>query len=139
MLALADTSAWGKRHLLPTDRRNWFDEAARGGALATCAAVTSELLYTARSGAEFRRLRSDLAALPSCPITSLEWDVAFDTWQLFADEGAAHHRRVKFVDCLIAAAAQSAGVAVLHYDRDFDAIAAYTGQDVQALAPLGSL
>ncbi len=32
-----------------------------------------------------------------------------------------------------------AGVVVLHYDRAYDAIAAYTGQPVRAVAPLGSL
>lgn len=37
------------------------------------------------------------------------------------------------------AAAESAGIAVLHYDEDYDCIAAITGQDVRWLAPRGSL
>jgi hypothetical protein len=42
-------------------------------------------------------------------------------------------------DLLIAAAAESAGVPVLHYDRHFELIAEVTGQPVRAIAPLGSL
>jgi predicted nucleic acid-binding protein len=50
-----------------------------------------------------------------------------------------HHRRVKHPDLLIAAAAESAGVPVLHYDRDFEAIAAVTGQPMRWIAPMGSV
>jgi predicted nucleic acid-binding protein len=42
-------------------------------------------------------------------------------------------------DLLIAAAAEAAGIPVLHYDEDYDRIAAITGQDVQWLAPRGTL
>jgi predicted nucleic acid-binding protein len=42
-------------------------------------------------------------------------------------------------DLLIAAAAELAALPVLHYDRDFEAIADVTGQPVRAIAPLGSL
>jgi predicted nucleic acid-binding protein len=50
-----------------------------------------------------------------------------------------HHRRVKHVDLLIAAAAESAGMALLHYDADFETIAAITGQPTRWIAPRGSL
>jgi predicted nucleic acid-binding protein len=40
---------------------------------------------------------------------------------------------------LIAAAAETAGLTVLHYDEDYDRIAAITGPDVRWLAPRGSL
>ena len=42
-------------------------------------------------------------------------------------------------DLLIAAAAERAELAVLHYDRHFELIAEVTGQPVRALAPLGSI
>ena len=35
--------------------------------------------------------------------------------------------------------AEAAGVAILHYDEDYDRIAAITGQPTQWLAPAGSL
>jgi predicted nucleic acid-binding protein len=42
-------------------------------------------------------------------------------------------------DLLIAAAAAAAGVAVLHYDEDYDRIAAIAGQEARWIAPRGSL
>lgn len=42
-------------------------------------------------------------------------------------------------DLLVAAAAEAAGVTVLHYDEDFDRIAAVTGQATEWSAPRGSL
>ena len=139
VLALADTSVWGKRHLLGAGVGGWFEESVRGRRIATCDQVIAELLYSARTVTEFRDTRRRLAHLPACPIGTEQWRRAFDVWELFAAEGGAHHRRVKFADCLIAAAAEAAGVAVLHYDVDYDAIAAYTQQPVRAIAPLGSL
>jgi predicted nucleic acid-binding protein len=46
---------------------------------------------------------------------------------------------VKHPDLLIAAAAEAAGVTVLHYDEDYDRIAEITGQPTCWLAPTGSL
>jgi len=40
---------------------------------------------------------------------------------------------------LIAAAAEAAGLTVLHYDEDYDRIAAVTAQGASWLAPRGSL
>jgi PIN domain len=42
--------------------------------------------------------------------------------------GGLHHRSVSIADLLIAAAAEEAGDTVLHYDEDFDRIAAITHQ-----------
>lgn len=41
-------------------------------------------------------------------------------------------------DLLIAAAAEAAGVPILHYDEDYDRIAAITGQPAEWLAPRGT-
>ena len=41
---------------------------------------------------------------------------------------AKHQRGRKIPDLLIAAAAEANGLAVLHYDADFDRIASVTGQ-----------
>jgi hypothetical protein len=42
-------------------------------------------------------------------------------------------------DLLIAATGEVYGAAVVHYDRDFDAIAAVTGQPVEWIVPPGSV
>jgi hypothetical protein len=53
--------------------------------------------------------------------------------------GGTHQRSVKHPDLPIAAAAEAADVAVLHYDEDYDRIAEITGQPTRWLAPAGSL
>jgi predicted nucleic acid-binding protein len=52
---------------------------------------------------------------------------------------AGHHRGAKPVDLVIAAAAEAAGLAVLHYDDDYDRIASVTRQPTEWVAPAGSL
>lgn len=46
---------------------------------------------------------------------------------------------MKLPDLLIAAVANRSGLIVVHYDSDFDRIAAVTGQPVRWAAPRGSL
>jgi predicted nucleic acid-binding protein len=52
---------------------------------------------------------------------------------------AAEHQRGRTVpDLLIAAAAEARNLSVLHYDADFDRIAAVTGQACERTVPAGS-
>jgi len=64
---------------------------------------------------------------------------ALEVQRRLAHSGGLHHRSVKIPDLLIAAAAEAAQATVLHYDEDYDRIAAITGQPVQWIAPRGSL
>jgi predicted nucleic acid-binding protein len=50
---------------------------------------------------------------------------------LLADRG--QHRAPSIPDLLIAAAAELAGLTVLHVDKDFEIIAAITGQPLERL------
>jgi predicted nucleic acid-binding protein len=43
------------------------------------------------------------------------------------------------MDLIIAAAAEAAGLTVLHYDHDFEHIASVTGQPTEWVSPAGSL
>jgi predicted nucleic acid-binding protein len=52
---------------------------------------------------------------------------------------AGHHRGARPVDLIIAAAAESRDLTVLHYDRNYDRIAAVTSQPVEWVARSGSL
>ena len=47
--------------------------------------------------------------------------------------------RLPLPDLIIAAAAESEGMAVLHYDADFDTIAGVTKQVTEWVAPRGTL
>jgi predicted nucleic acid-binding protein len=80
-----------------------------------------------------------LAALPDCPIAKEQWERALEVYEELAHRGGLHHRAVKHADLVIASAAEAAGVAVLHYDEDFERIAAVTGQPARWLAQRGSL
>ena len=51
----------------------------------------------------------------------------------------SQQRGAKIADLLIAAAAEAAGLVVLHYDHDFDLIAQTTGQRTEWIVPAGSL
>jgi predicted nucleic acid-binding protein len=136
---LADTSAWVWTRAVGGELRRGFDEALIEGDVAICDMVRLELLYSAQSVDEFRALRGELAALPECPIGAEQWKRALEVYERLAEQGGLHHRAVKHADLLIAAAAEAAGVGVLHYDEDYDRIAAITGQPVRWLAPRGSL
>jgi len=139
-MELADTSAWSwsRRRAYPVLRRA-FDEALVDGRLATCDMIRLELLHSARSASEFAEIREELTALPDCPIDKAQWDRALWVYEQLSTQGGTVQRSVKHPDLLIAAAAEAAGVAVLHYDEDYDRIAAITGQPSRWLAPAGTL
>lgn len=140
MTELADTSAWvWSRQPGLSELRHEFDTAVVDGDVATCDMVRLELLSSARDHGELTELRDDLAALADCPIGSDEWERALWVYEQLAAQGGAHQRSVKHADLLIAAAAETARVPVLHCDEDYDRIAEITGQPMRWLAPRGSL
>ncbi len=136
---LADTSAWSWTRAAGGKLREEFDQRVVDGEIATCDMVRLELLHSARNASEFRALRQELEALPDCPIRKSEWERALEVYERLAQQGGLHHRAVRHPDLLIAAAAEAAGVAVLHYDEDYERISSITGQDVHWIAPRGSL
>lgn len=138
-MQLADTSAWVWTRVVGGQLRTAFDEAVIEGEVATCDIVRLELLYSTRNATEFTRLRSELNALPNCPIDAAQWQRALEVYEQLAHQAGLHHRAVRHPDLLIAAAAEAAGIPVLHYDEDYDRIAAITRQEVHWLAPRGSL
>jgi len=138
LIELADTSAWTNQHKDP-DVSAEFRGSVRAGVIVTCNIVNLELLYSSQDARDFRERREDLEALASFPIDRTVWQRATDVFELLASQGPPHHRRVALPDLLVAATAEVAGVPVCHYDRDFEVIAALTGQPVRAIAPLGSL
>lgn len=82
-------------------------------------------------------MRAGRAAWPFAPMDQQVLDRAVEV----QDELAArsHQRGVKIADLLIAAAAEAAGLVVLHYDHDFDLIAEITHQGVDWIVPAGSV
>jgi hypothetical protein len=116
----------------------WFRSAVEDGEVAVCDMVVMELLTSARDAPDFRRLETSLAACPWIRVEIQDWDEARRVYGLLAEQGPLHHRAVKIPDLLIAAVASRSGLAVVHYDADFERIAAVTGQSVRWAAPRGS-
>jgi predicted nucleic acid-binding protein len=138
MRQLADTTAWHLSRRVP-ELRGHFDLKTVSGEIGTCPIVTLELLQSARNGREFDERRVEMGELPHFPIAEREWTRAIDVYRELAHQGGAHQRSVGHADLLIAAAAESAGVELLHYDEDFERIAAITGQPTRWIVPRGSL
>lgn len=135
---LADSTVWSKvRNRDRPDLADWFNTEVREGRILICEQVALELLRSARDAAAFSTQGALLDILGSCPIGVREWRRARAVQSLLAARG--QHRGVPPQDLLIAAAAESAGVTLLHYDRDYDLIADVTGQPMRWLAPPGEL
>ncbi len=100
--------------------------------------VSLELLQSVRNGREFDERRVEMDEIPQFPIAAREWARAIDVYRELAHQGGSHQRSVGHADLLIAAA-ESAGVELLHYDEDFERIAAITGQPTCWIVPRGSL
>ena len=139
-MELADTSAWSASRRDASVRGD-FDARVVNGDIATAPMVKLELLHSARNPREFAEMQAELDALPECRIEGAEWVRAIDVYHELCRRGPGNdaHRAVSHPDLLIAAAAEAAGVPLLHYDGDYDAIAAVTGQPTRWLAPRGSL
>lgn len=140
MTALADTSAWSlsERADAGAAAAEFYDAVGRG-AIVTCDMVRLELLVKARNLSEFLWGAARLAELHDCPIAKPQWNRALWVYERLAAQGGAHQRSVGHADLLIAAAAESAGVTLLHYDEDYDRIAEITGQPTRWIAPRGSV
>lgn len=106
------------------------------GRIATCSLVDLELLYSARGAREFRALLAERGGFHRVAMLQADFDRAIEVMGLLA-EGGRH--RIALPDLLIAAAAERSALAVLHYDADFDRIAAVTHQRMQWVVPRGSL
>lgn len=130
---LVDTSAW-IRATKPAVR-NVLAPLLERGLLATCAQVELEMLFTARSPADRDRIRRQLRAFEWLPCPDEVWTRATQVQCELVNTGT--HRTVRVPDLLIAAIAERHGVAVLHYDTDYDRIAKVTGQPTQWVVPAG--
>lgn len=108
----------------------------REGLVAACAIVDLEVLYSARSPADYETMRDERRALPDIPITPSVMERALQVQQLLARSG---HHRVPIPGLIIAAAAESADLAILHYDADYEQIAEVTGQPHRWVVPRGTI
>jgi predicted nucleic acid-binding protein len=137
MPELVDISVWARQ--FHPQVQPWFQRQLVAGEVAICGPIRLELLHSARDLAEFQAKRLALDFLPEATIGPGEWARALRTYELLAGVGKQHHRSVRHSDLLIAVAAEAAGMTLVHYDHDFDAIHGVTGQAMRWVAPRGTL
>jgi predicted nucleic acid-binding protein len=132
---LADKSALARAHHPAVASR--LGPLFIGGEVATCGIVDLELLFSARGTSDYLAILADRRSLPRVEVGEAGIERGIEIQAALARKG--QHRGVTIPDLLIAAAAEAAGLTVLHYDSDFDRIAEVTGQPVEWIAPPGSV
>jgi hypothetical protein len=116
--------------------RDAIESRAGRGELARAGISDLEIGYSARSALEWDRLADALGVFELMETTADHLRRARQVQRLLA---AKHQRGRKVPDLLVAAAAEARNLTVLHYDADFDRIAAVTGQPCEWVVPAGTV
>ena len=106
------------------------------GEIASCAAVDLEILYSSRNLADYEAILEERTSLDSAPITPDVLSTAVDLQHELARRG---QHRIPIPGLLISAAALRANLVVLHYDSDFERLAAIGGAPHEWVVPQGSV
>lgn len=128
---IVDKSAYVRLARSP-DVDLWLARINRG--LVRVATVTLlEMGFSARSADDWLQgiHQPPVANLPIENLTPRMEARSVEVQGMLANLG--HHRAAKIPDLLIAAAAELAGLTVLHQDKDFELIADVTGQPTERL------
>jgi predicted nucleic acid-binding protein len=114
------------------DAALWAERIEQG--LVRITTVTRlEVGYSARNADDARSLFTSppVSAMPVEHLTPAVEDRAVQVQLLLARQG--QHRAPSIPDIIIAAAAELAGLTILHLDKDFELIAGITGQPTERL------
>jgi len=133
---LADTSAYVAQ-ARDTDARARFAGLLTEGRLAVCQMTALEYLNNAPDPKAYEVLWAALHGQRWMDVTATAMSRALEVHRMLADR--SQHRNFRLPDLIIAATAEEHGATVLHYDADYDRIAAVTGQPVEWVAARGSL
>lgn len=122
-MILVDTSAWVE--FLRGTNSSVCEAVDRllGGDLASCDAISMELLAGARDERQLIQLRGLLGRTTMLPTTPADFESAAALYRSCRARGETVR---KLIDCLIAAVAIGADVEVLHADSDFATLARHT-------------
>lgn len=135
-LYLIDTSAHARIDQLPV--RNVIAGLIADRAAATCVTVDLEAGYSGRDVDDVRVIAERRRSLYTVlPISEVIAERAREVQVRMAVRG--HHRAAGVIDLLTAAVAEHHGAVVLHYDSDFEHIAAVTGQPHTWILPRGTI
>lgn len=130
---LLDTSVWSR--LDKSSVREAFERLARVGRVTVCRPVMLEILRATRT-ADYDDVADSLSAHPLVRVHDGTYLRALEIQRQLA--ARSQHRGISTTDLSVAAAAEDTGSTVVHYDGDFDIIAATTGQTTMWIVPAGS-
>jgi len=131
---LADTSALARFRVPAVAAR--LRPLLEDGLIASCGIVDLEVLYSSRSRSDFEAVLDERRTLDTAPITQDVMEHAIGLQGALARRG---QHRIPIPDLLISAAARAAGLVVLHYDADFERIAAVGGAPHEWVVHRGSI
>ena len=131
---LADKSVWAR--LSQPAVRVAIAQNVDRGLIGTCPIIDLEILYSARNGPEHEHFRAQREAFEYFPMTDEIARRAIDVQGLLAQR--SQHRSVSIPDLIVAATAERYSLTVLHYDGDYDRVAAVTGQPTEWVVPAGT-
>ncbi|CAN5373653.1 PIN domain nuclease [soil metagenome] len=106
------------------------------GVIGVSVVTELESGFSARSTADHDAVLALIARLVPVMLPVRAEQAARQIQRLLVERG--QHRAAGVPDLLVAATAQAAGLTVLHYDRDFDLVAALTGQPTEWVVPAGT-
>lgn len=109
---------------------------AAAGTLGRAGITDLEIGYSARSAKEWDQAMGALEAFVLIETSTDHVRRARQVQRLLATK---HQRGRKIPDLLVAAAAEAHDLTVLHYDADFDRIAAVTGQPAEWVVEAGAV
>ncbi len=133
-LHLADKSAWEQARY-DKGARQRLHELRETGQLAVCLVSMAELLYSTRNAEELARVRLDLSTLNYLHMNPVAERHLVDIMAALALRG---QHRTPIPDLMLAAIALAHSAVVLHYDSDYERIAAVTGQPHEWILPRGT-
>jgi predicted nucleic acid-binding protein len=132
---LGDTSALARARRAEVAVR--LEPLLEAGLIARCTPTDLEAGFSSTDPTSHRRMREARASWPFVAMDQRALDRAVAVQDALAER--SQQGGAKIADLLIAAAAEAAGLVVLHYDRDFDLIAGITGQPMEWIVPAGAV
>ena len=133
---IADTSAMARLNRPSVSKR--LTPLVKKGVLASCAIFDFEALWSIPPGKAVGDAMAARSATYGWLVTDdRDFARAIEVLTQLAENGK--HRSVKWPDAIIAAVAERHRLTLLHYDADFDAIAAITNQRTEWVVARGSI
>jgi predicted nucleic acid-binding protein len=114
-------------------------EAVASDEVAISEPILIEYLNGARNLDEYDRFDRGLRAAHFVRTNEADWNRALEVHRGLAGQGPGHQRTVRLPDLIIAAAAERHGLPLVHYDEDYERIAAITRQPTRWVVPRGSV